>query len=133
MSDIITVDGIGYDVRIPSGGVERRARIKDGKNKGDLKSGAIVLDTVGTYYDYTITVVRAGDNVAAYDALYEVLTDPFERMHNVTVPYGRGTITFDAYVPEQGIKDTLIKKKAGVSYWSGFSVELTAIRPFRTT
>lgn len=130
MAAIITVDGVEYDVRVRTGEVEREASILDGENAGRLKSGGMELDTIGTFYNYAITFLRSGANVAAYDALYEVLTDPIIRQHTIIVPYGQGTLAYQAYVGT--VKDRLMKSKNGVNTWNNMAVNFTAMRPQRT-
>lgn len=127
---VIIVDGVSYDVRVPQDGIERDAVLSDGSNAGTAASGAVIHDTIGTYYNYTYTFIRTGDNVAAYDALYEVLTDPAVRDHTVTVPYGQSTITIQAYVTS--ISDALLRMKGGVNYWHGMKVSFSAAEPYRT-
>jgi hypothetical protein len=130
MATVITVDGVGYDILVPKNDIQRSAVISDGDNASTAKSGLDLHDTIGTYYNYTYTFIRAGDNVADYDALYEMLTDPAVRDHTIVVPYGQSTITFMASVSE--INDTLKKSKNGVNYWDGFTVKFKATRPYRT-
>lgn len=130
MAGLITVDGINYDVRVRVGDLSRNASILDGSNAGRLKAGAMQLDTIGTFYNYSLVCVRSGDNVEAYDALYEVLTDPVNREHLIEVPYGQGTIEFEAYVAN--VKDSLKKKRGGRSYWNDMTVDITAMKPYRT-
>ncbi len=130
MAGIITVDGTAYDVRVRVGDLTRDASILDGSNAGRLKSGAMKLDTIGTYYNYSLTFVRSGENVEAYDALYEVLTDPVVREHSIIVPYGQGTLEFKAYVA--GVKDRLQKMRGGVNYWNEMAVDIVAMKPQRT-
>lgn len=130
MAELITVDGLTYDVRIRAGDVARTASILDGENAGRLKSGGMVLDTIGTFYNYALTFLRSGNNVTEYDALYEVLTDPTNRQHTIIVPYGQGTITYKAYVAT--IKDQLMKVRSGVQYWDNMVVSFTAMQPQRT-
>jgi hypothetical protein len=130
MGVLITVDGVDYNVRFPAGGIKRRGRIADGPNAGKSRAGGAILDTLGTFYDYTLRFLRDGYNVEEYDALYEVLTDPTVREHSFSLPYGQTTLTFDAYVT--AVDDDLSKQKNGVNYWSGMSVEVLMLEPQRT-
>ncbi len=129
MSELVSVDGIYYDIKIRSGDIARTASILDGKNAGRLKSGDMELDTIGTYYNYDVTFLRSGDNVEAYDALYEVLTDPVNRVHDVSMPYAQSSINFKAYVAT--VADKLIKQKLSKSYWSGMEVSFIGMKPYR--
>jgi hypothetical protein len=130
---IIYVDGVGYALRVRQDDLKRTASILDGSSAGRMKSGAMDLDTIGTFYNYSLTIVRDGTSaeaVAAYDALYEVLTDPDNREHEITIPYGQGTITYDAYVAT--IDDSLHRRRGGANYWNDMKVNFIAMRPYRT-
>ncbi len=131
---ILTVDGIAYNhLRVHIGEPKRTASILDGKNAGRLKSGAMDLDTIGTFYNYSMTLVRergSTEAVTEYDALYEVLTDPINREHLITVPYGQGTMTYKAYVST--ITDGLEARRAGINYWNNMQVNFIAMRPQRS-
>lgn len=128
MNKILAVNGRWYDVLVPrDGGLKREVSILDGANAQRLLSGGITLDTIGTYYNYTYTVVRNGDKLAEYDALHKALRDPKDRRKQITVPFDQGYITFEAYV--SGVSDTLVRMKDGKNYWDGMSIKFVATDP----
>jgi len=130
MAAIFSIDGIEYDVKIPVGGFQRKGEILDGDAAGRSKSGNMIFDTIGTYYNYYIKVKRSGNNLADYDALYQVVTSPSVRAHTIVIPYAQGTITFDAYV--SGVTDELKKVKDENKYWDNMTIDIIATAPYRT-
>lgn len=99
----------------------------DGDNAGRVKSGGINLDTIGTYYNYTYKVARAGNNLADYDALHKELRNPSTRKKRITVPFDQGFITYEAYISE--LTDTLVRMIDGKNYWDGLSIRFIATDP----
>lgn len=130
MANAFEMDGIAYDVIIPVGGFKRKGDMLDGANVGRATGGAMIFDTIGIYINYSLTINRAGNNVTAYDALYEALINPSVRSHSVKMLYGQSTITYTAYV--SGVTDELDKVENGVQYWDNLTVDIIAIKPYRT-
>ena len=83
-------------------------------------------DVIGTYFDYDVQLNLKAMNVAEYDSLYELLTEPVE-YHNVTLPYGQSTITFKANV--KVAEDSLVRNFNQMKRWSGFKVTFEALEP----
>lgn len=128
MVPVFTVDGVAYNVRIPRGGIKRSGKVLDGENAERTKSGRMVRDIIGTYYNYSIQLVTADIDPVAYDALYEVLTAPVDS-HVITVPYGQGTITFDAYVAN--VDDVLLNRGKTRNLWGEMTFNFVAMAPRR--
>lgn len=123
----LTLDGLEYDVFVSA--LSRKARIKESKLSGDVKSGNRFRDIVGTYYDYEMEIATDRLSPADYDALYEVLTAP-QAAHIVSLPYGRtGMLEFEAYI--QSVGDELKRENDPERAWSNLSVTFTAKRPQR--
>ena len=129
MAGLFTVDGVSYDVRVPSGGLTRSFKILDGPNAGRMLGGGMQRDVIGTYYNYTAQIQRAGASLEEYDRLYEVLSAPSDS-HTVSFPYGQSTLTFEAYVTDG--QDNLLRQSKGRNYWDGLSIQFTAMAPRRT-
>jgi len=123
----LTVDGTAYNVCVSD--LKRKASILDGSNAGRVITGAMQLDTIGTFYNYSYTFFR-GSSISDYDALYEVLTSATNRVHTVIVPYGQGTITFTAYV--SGVSDDLVSVTSSANYWDGMTADFIGMRPYKT-
>ena len=127
MDSIFTIDGVGY----PGVGVEgltRSALIKDGQNAGELMSGEYERDLIGTYYHYTMVLSGMEPGSPDYDAMYEVLTAPVNS-HQVVMPYGQGTLSFQAYIQNAG--DVLISMTDTENWWGNLTIQFMAKRPQR--
>ena len=127
MDSIFTIDGVGY----PGVGVEsltRSALIKDGQNAGELMSGEYERVLVGTYYHYTLVLSGMEPGSTDYDAMYEVLTAPVNS-HQVVMPYGQGTLSFQAYIQNAG--DALIAMTDTENWWGNLTIQFMAKRPQR--
>lgn len=128
MTPVFKIDGKSYDVMVPDGGLQRTAAVLDGDNAGRSKSGRMIRDVIGTYYNYTLQIDTSRLNVAQYDALYEVLTSPADS-HTIVMPYGQGTLTFEAYV--SNVSDSVKLMANGKTLWGDLSVTFTAMGPKR--
>ncbi len=127
--NLFAVDGVGYRVTVPAGGLKRSFDILDGPNAGRMLGGRMTRDLVGTFYNYQLEINRDGASLEEYDRLFEVLSAPVDS-HMVTFPYGQNTLTFEAYITKGS--DSLLRKSHGKSYWTGLSVQFVAMAPQRT-
>ena len=123
-----TVDGVSYQVFVPEDGIKRSGQVLDGSNVGRTPLGAMIRDIIGTYYNYTIQMDASTLRPEEYDTLYEVLSAPVSS-HTVTVPYGQGALTFQAYVTS--VEDVLRTMADGVNRWHGLEVNFIAMKPQR--
>lgn len=124
---VFTVDGVGYPgVNVLS--LERTFAVMDGDNAGRTMDGAMQRDIVGTYYNYNMELTSDYSDLSEYDALYEVLPAPVDS-HTVVVPYGQGTLAFEAYVANGN--DELLHKRDTFNKWQNLSVNFVAMKPQR--
>lgn len=121
-----TVDSKEYNVFVT--GLSRKIRVVESDLSGDVKSGEHFRDMVGSYCDYEMTIGTDRLSPTDYDALVEVLADPKES-HTVTLPYGRSTLTFEAYIED--ISDELKSDRKGEQNWVGLSIGFYAKKPYR--
>lgn len=128
MTTLFKVDNVAYPVVVEPGGLRRKAAVLDGENAGRAKSGKMIRDVIGTYYNYTLSLDTRGLAVDKYDALFEVLSAPVD-YHNIEMPYGQGTIAFQAYV--SNVEDKLLDKSTGKTFWGQMTVTFTALAPRR--
>lgn len=128
MNPIFSVDGVAYAVTVPEGGLKRSGKVLDGENATRTKSGKMVRDVIGTYYNYALTIETQHLDTAQYDALYEVLSAPVDS-HTITIPYGQGAITFEAYVAN--VDDELKRMQEGRNLWGGLTFSFIAMEPKR--
>ena len=124
----IVMDGTTYRLRVKFETLGRSFRVEDGDNAGKMISGYYKRDVVGTYYDYTMAVIPDPRYPQDYDAFFEAISAPVDS-HSITVPYGQGTLTYDAMVTSGA--DTSQGKVAGVQRWNGLQVQFTAQKPQR--
>lgn len=129
MQKYIILDGKEYKgIRVLS--VKRNFSVTDGDNAGRLSvSGKMVRDIIGTFYNYQFTIDPKNSNRKIYDAFYEVITSP-EDSHKIVVPYGQGTLTFDAYITTGSDELVLIGDDA--NKWKNLSFNVIAMEPQRT-
>lgn len=111
---MITIDNNTYDVGIIR--ITRKASMNL-ENLGTTMDLRKHYDVRGTYYDYEVEVATSHMNVTDYDNLYEALTTPQES-HEVTLPYGQTTLTFEARVSVAN--DRLLAKYTGLKKWRNF-------------
>jgi len=128
MDAVFSVDGIRYNVTVPAGGIKRSASVLDGDNAGRVKSGLMIRDIIGTYYNYTVQIETSRLDVEAYDRLYEVLTAPVNS-HLLVIPYGQTTLRFYAYVTNA--EDSIRTIDNGKNFWGGLSINFIAMEPQR--
>lgn len=129
MQKYIKIDGVTYNgIRVLS--VKRNFSVTDGDNAGRLAtSGRMVRDIIGTFYNYAFTIDPKSASPLTYDAFYQVITSPVAS-HEVVVPYGQGTLTFDAYITTGDDELVLIGDDA--NRWKNLSFNVLAMAPQRT-
>ena len=128
--DYIQVDGVIYKGLHVVPPIKRSFNVLDGKNAGRSEfSGAMFRDVIGTFYNYSITVDPSASDPDVYDAFYEAITSP-EEQHEVVLPYGQGTLTFNAYVTTGSDDCSEIRENS--KKWENFSFNIVAMKPQRT-
>lgn len=127
--NLVSIDNIYYDIMIPENGIKRSFSIADTDNAGRLLTGKMVRDIVGTYYNYTIQFETKYLSDDEYDDLFNKLSAPVD-YHTITVPYGQGTLTFEAYITSGS--DTLRSVRNNRNKWQGLSVNFIAMKPYFT-
>lgn len=127
MNSLFTIDGKTFHVGETK--VHRNFKIKDGINFGDMVSGRVRRDVLGTFYNYTMTIETADMDKSEYDLLYEVLSSPVES-HTIIVPYGQGSLSYQAYITG-GDDDLELKELDDSNLWGNLSVQFYALAPQR--
>lgn len=125
----ITMDGTNYRVRVKHNTLARSFELLEGPNQGDMLSGRHERDLLGTGYSYQMAVEPDPAYPEDYDAFYQAISAPVDN-HRIVMPYGQGTITFDAEI--SGGADTWLGKLAGVNRWTGLVVQYRYVEPQRT-
>jgi len=124
---VFTVDGVSYPgVNVLS--IKRNFNVLDGENAGRVMDGSMKRDIIGTYYSYSMELTSDYSSLAEYDSLYEVLSAPVDS-HTIVVPYGQGTLTFEAYVANGD--DELLHNRPTFNKWNNLSFNFVAMGPQR--
>lgn len=124
--EVFKLDGRGFNVTVKS--LQRKASVLDRESAGRVLSGRMERDIIGTYYNYTVTLLTENMNVGDYDALYEILTAPVNS-HTLVAPYGQGTISFEAYVTSAD--DNLRLMTSTANLWGDLKINFIAMQPKR--
>lgn len=124
---VFSVDGVQYpNVSVLS--LKRNFAVLDGPNAGRVMDGSTKRDIIGTYYNYSMELDSSYSDLEEYDNLYEVISSP-QDSHNIVVPYGQGTLTFEAYVANGD--DYLIHKREDFNKWNNLRINFVAMKPQR--
>lgn len=126
MQNLICINGRYYNAAITS--LKRTHDITDGDNAGRTKPplAEMIRDVVGTFISYTANFEVTSGDVAEYDDLILTLSQPVDYIP-ITVPYGQGSLSFDAYVTK--VEDELIHNIGGKRRWGKCKVTFTPMRP----
>lgn len=128
LSRPILLDGVAYpNLHVMS--LKRSFSVLDGDNAGRVKTGDMVRDVIGTFYNYSISINPNLSDPAEYDNFYEVISSP-QDSHTLVVPYGQGTLTFNAYVTNG--EDELYIMGNSQNDWGNLTFNFIAISPQRT-
>lgn len=125
----LSVDGTRYRVHVIYPSLVNSFEIVEGPYSGTAQSGRQIRDIIGTAYPYELRCEPDARYPEDFDALFEVLSAPVES-HRVVLPYGQGTIEFDAAI-SSGSR-TWHGKVAGYERWKDMSVEFIPLAPQRT-
>ena len=126
MSYVLTLDGVRYP-KLHVVSLKRSFSVLDGENAGRVMTGAMERDIIGTYYNYALEIDPHESDPAEYDAFYEEISAPVDS-HQLEVPYGQGTMVFQAYVSNG--EDTLVDI-LGTIRWGNLSFNFIAMEPKR--
>lgn len=125
----IAMDGITYRVRVVYDSMERSFALREGPNAGDMLSGRHERDLLGTEYGYAMLVEPDPAHPEDYDAFFEAISAPVDS-HEVTLPYGQSTITYEAMI-DSG-RDTYGGILGGKKRWKGLRVNYKPVEPQKT-
>ena len=117
----IRIDGIEYHVALSP--LKRKGDVLDLTAKR-TEDGILHREIIGTYYNYTLGVERAGD-MEAYNAFWWKVTAPCN--HIVILPYA--TEEIECYFGST--QDEIFFVNASGKRVRGFSCNMVAVRPAR--
>ncbi|WP_312093479.1 hypothetical protein [Aminipila sp.] len=122
---VFTIDGTSFNVSVTQ--LQRNGAVLETDRTGRLKSGVMSREIIGTFYNYSMDLEQKIENIEEYDRLYYALTSPVDS-HTITIPYGQGTLTLQAYITRASDKLTYLGK---FRRWEGLSIDFMAAAPTR--
>lgn len=130
MDNVFLLDGKAYNVEVEADSLERSFAVTDTEQSGRTMDYTMDRDIIGTFYNYSMKIYPKMDDLGAYDAFYDAISDPNHESHEMTFPYGQETLTFQAYV-SQGKDKLRIRKGKNIWGYDGLSLNFTAMEPQR--
>lgn len=124
---MLEIDGTEYGAIVTA--LQRNFSVADGENAGRTLDGKMHRDLIGTYYNFSITIMTDRLTQAKYNELYEMISAPVES-HTITVAYGNETLTFEAYIT-QGSDDLIRQYSDANRLWGNLSFNFIAMEPQR--
>lgn len=118
------IDGVSYNVRVMN--LTRKFALVETGVSGRTQDGQMYRDLFGTYYHYTMTVARKGDDMGALDAFWQAVSDPAVS-HLCVFPYGQKTLTQRMYV--KAGQQALQHAENGKNLWGQIEIEFMAMAP----
>lgn len=125
---MINLDGTEYRVYVIHPSRVLSFEIVEGNNSGQSLSFREIRDIGGTRYNYTLKVQPDPAHPEDFDALFMAISAPVA-YHMVSMPFGQGTIAFEAVVRSGSITD--YGYQAGYRRWKDMEINIEAIEPQR--
>lgn len=126
---MIKIDGVSYDVDVWCDELDESFEKLSADTSGRTQDGTMYIDMIGTCYIYTLHIGRkSGTDVAQYDKLFEVLSEPVAFNH-VEFPHGQKLLSFDAYITSGSRK--LLRQYNGKNYWGDITIKFIPRAPQR--
>lgn len=121
---LFTIDGVGYNVDVTK--LTRKFSVLDTDKTGRTTDGEMYRDTVGTFYNYTMSVRSKSEDSAALDAFWEAISKPVAS-HVCTFPYGQDILSQRMYVTS-GEQDLQLLS-AETAHWGEIKLNFIAMGP----
>lgn len=123
--DSLIIDGIIFNVplveiKIDYSFLEKYANRTE---NGDIK-----IDTIGGYQNYTVKIGTLNDSTT-FKKIWDIVTDPTNRFHTVTVPDATGYPTFYGYF--SSVSASVEKVLNSKVKYKDFSFKMTSKKPTR--
>ena len=125
---MINLDGTEYQVYVIHPSRVLSFEIVEGNNSGQSLNFREIRDIGGTRYNYTMRVQPDPTHPEDFDALFLAISAPVA-YHMVSMPFGQGTIEFEAVVRSGSITD--YGYQAGYRRWKDMEINMEAIEPQR--
>ena len=123
---MFTVDGTQWTYPCD---IERVSEVRPSEISGMLLNKNYFNDVIGTFLQYSITLVVPFGAEAEYATLYEILTAAVDA-HTFVLPYNQGSITVTGRV--QNISDVYRRLPDGTAHWRGIKFSVISNNPSKT-
>ena len=127
MGKLFKINNEVFDVGVVE--ILRKASIER-KSLGTTLDGVKHYKTLGTYYDYEITINTKKMNVSEYDRLYGIVTAPVD-YYMVTIPFAQSEKTFKASVSTNS--DKMLQSFSNFRKWGSLKILIEALEPERVS
>lgn len=122
------IDGETFDVTVLSI-QEKAAVLYSDKTGRTIAPGApMTLDPLGTFYNYSVTVKRNGDNLADYDRLFMKVTEPRYNGFTIKAVHNQSAWEFNGYISAAEREVKRIDKNGKKVYWKEMQLTITAMK-----
>lgn len=119
---MITIDGLSWPIPCK---VTRTAEMTASEISGLMLDRSYFNDVIGTFMTYEVELPCPMNQVDAYNAVYEAITDPVDG-HNFVLPYNDGSVEITGRV--LSVKDTPFLVNDSY-YWEGCTFTVIANHP----
>lgn len=123
---MLIIDGVEWTIPCD---ISRTSEIRASEISGQMMDGSWFNDPLGTFMRYEVTLAPNPRDMAAYYAVYEILTAPVDG-HVFVLPYNGDTIEITARV--ESVADVYVRMAGGEVYWKGVRFTITANHPSKT-
>lgn len=132
MSNWLQIDGKWFDVVVTK--ISENATILYSENTGRTVSiGArMTLDPLGVFIGHNITVKPKASNPAAYDELFDYVTEPTYDGVHVKAVHNQTTIEYDAYISTAEREIKRIDDEKRIVYWREMSLNIVPMEAQKT-
>ena len=118
------LDGKAYNLRVSK--LTRKFSVLDTGKSGRTQNGTMYRDVIGTYYNYSMTVERCGQDYEALDAFWEAISQP-EKSHVCVFPYNQETLSQQMYITSG--EQTLLSRTEKRTMWGEITLSFIAMTP----
>lgn len=123
--DYCKINGKVYDVLVV--GIEESFSVLYSENTGrTISNGRMILDPIGTFFNYKVTFARKAGFEKQYDDLFDLFAKPRHDGIEINIVHNQALWDkpFEAYVSQGSRSLKRIDEKTGKVYWDRFSVNI---------
>lgn len=118
-----SVDGIIWTLPCD---IKRSVRVEESDLSGQMISGAMSRDVIGTYFDYDVALVPNPQDMESYYEMFNKLSEPVGG-HVFIFPFNGNTIQLNSKV--ESLKDVYVILPGGGVYWKGIRFSAVSNAP----